>query len=99
VIQQTGKKTQTGHHSEPCGFKMEIPAPAIFVQQHGAVAGSNRMSRSRDWQREQGPGVHIANLTPVEPWVRDDYLPATDNQSDERNHCNPGRHARDRGKP
>ena len=57
------------------------------------------MSRCRNWQREQGPGVHIANLTPVEPRVRDHYLTAADHQSDERDHCNPVRHAHDRGNP
>ncbi len=57
---------QAGQHHGPCRLKVEIPAPAILVGQHVAVASGDRRPRRRDRYFEQRRGPRIAGFAPIE---------------------------------
>ena len=81
--QQTRKfrRPEPVNTSNPRRLKVQIPAPAILVGHHVAVASRDRIPRRGDRQREQRMSDHIAHLTPIEPRVRDHDLTAADEQA------------------
>jgi len=78
---------------------MEIPAPAVLVGQHVSVAGRDGGARRRDRYPEQRRSPRITHFAPIEARVRDQDFDARDQQSDERNYCDPVRHPNEHSMP
>ena len=97
---QTGDDVdEAGQNQGPCCLKVEIPAPAILVRQHVSVASRDGRSRRRDRYLEQRSSARIADFAPIEARVRDQDLNASDQQSNERNYCDPVRHPDEQSMP
>ena len=97
---QTGDDVdEARQHQGPCRLKVEIPAPAILVGQHVSVASRDCRSRRRDRNLEQRRSPRIAHFAPIEARVRDQDLNAGDQQSNERNYCDPVRHPDEQSMP
>ena len=78
---------------------MEIPAPAILVGEHVAVAGGNSGSGGRDRYRESRRRVHVAGLTPIKARMRHNDFESTDKEGQERKRGEPVGNANEKRVP
>ena len=78
---------------------MKVAAPTIRVRHHKAVSAWDRASRGRDRYGEQRTSVDIADLTPIEPRVRDHDFKTADKQSEKAEERDPVCRAHECGMP
>jgi len=62
---------------------MEIPAPAVLVGKHVAVASRDHGSGGWNRQCEQGSGTYVARFAPIKARVRDENFYSTEEQGQE----------------
>ena len=93
------KIKQAREHRKPCRLKVERTAPAVLVRHHVVVARGYRVSRRRNVQPEQRLRGRVPRFAPVEPWMRDQDLNASDEQRQKRHNSEPVRDANQHGVP
>src|ERR1700745_1300433 len=73
---------QSRRDSNPRRLEVKIPAPSVLVRQHISVASRDGVSGGRQMQIEPRLRVYVANLSPVEAWMRQNDLASAEQQSE-----------------